>query len=359
MDAIDGALVHFPDNNFKLIDYQQYPIPENIRTALKEFSGETTIDQISRLDVRLGRLFGETALLLLKKNNIEHNDIKAIGSHGQTILHRPETPEPYSLQIADPNIIAHMTGIKTVSDFRRMDIAAGGQGAPLAPIFHSYLFHHQTTDRVILNIGGMANITVLPAMDKNHPVLGFDTGPGNVLLDAWIRRHTGREFDKDGRWAATGKVNNDLLNSLLDDEYFKMPPPKSTGRDYFNMKWLEHKLECAKQSLSPQDIQATLLKLTVTSIISAIERYAKTAREIYVCGGGVHNLEFMKCLSQQLADCIVKTTEESGINPDAVEAMTFAWLAKCRLEGLPGNLPSVTGAKLPCVLGAIYSASNA
>ena len=359
MDAIDGALVHFSDNNFKLIDYQQYPIPENIRTALKEFSGETTIDQLSRLDVRLGRLFGETALLLLKKNNIEHNDIKAIGSHGQTILHRPETPEPYSLQIADPNIIAHMTGIKTVSDFRRMDIAAGGQGAPLAPIFHSYLFHHQTTDRVILNIGGMANITVLPAMDKNHPVLGFDTGPGNVLLDAWIRRHTGREFDKDGRWAATGKVNNDLLNSLLDDEYFKMPPPKSTGRDYFNMKWLEHKLECAKQSLSPQDIQATLLKLTVTSIISAIERYAKTAREIYVCGGGVHNLEFMKCLSQQLADCIVKTTEESGINPDAVEAMTFAWLAKCRLEGLPGNLPSVTGAKLPCVLGAIYSASNA
>jgi len=355
MDAVDGALVHFSDNKFKLIEYQQHSFPHDIRKTLKELTSESTIDQISRLDVRLGRLFGETALSLIKKCRINRNEINAIGSHGQTILHRPENPEPYSLQIADPNIIAYMTGIKTVTDFRRMDMAAGGQGAPLAPLFHAYLFRHQTVDRVILNIGGMANITVLPAVKKNLPVLGFDTGPGNVLLDAWIKQHTGRNMDEDGQWAASGKCDDELLNNLLDDEYFKMPPPKSTGRDYFNLGWLERKLKCAKQSLSPQDIQVTLIQLTVNNITFAIKRHAETAREIIACGGGVHNLELMKFLVNQLKNHDVKTTEEFDIDPDAIEAMTFAWLAKCRLEGLPGNLPSVTGAKSPCILGAIYS----
>jgi len=358
MDAVDGALVEISGTTIRLLEYRQQPIGENLRKALKALTGESTLDQASRLDIQLGRLFAETALSLLKNSGINRTSVTAIGSHGQTILHRPEGPEPCSLQIADPNTIAYLTGTVTVADFRGMDLAAGGQGAPLAPLFHAHLFQQPDADRLVLNIGGIANITWLPAIRKKLPVLGFDTGPGNVLLDCWANRHTGRDMDRDGEWAATGKVDDDLLGILLDDGYFRLPPPKSTGRDYFNCGWLDNKLATAGKQLTPQDVQATLASLTAASVAAAIKDCTDAPGEVLVCGGGAHNPQLMHHLRRQLAGYPVMTTAELGIDPDAVEAMCFAWLARCRLEGIPGNLPSVTGASTACVLGGIYTADG-
>lgn len=357
MDAIDTALVDIKSGCIALLAYEQFPMPEQVRTAVRNLSGASPLDEVIQMDVVLGRLFGDAVLKIIKQTGHKPMDIRAVGSHGQTILHLPDATEPRTLQIGDANIIARRTGIPTVTDFRRADMAAGGQGAPLAPALHAHYFRSATTDRLILNIGGIANITLLPAA-QDIEVTGFDTGPGNGLLDDWNSRHKGTSMDRNGAWAASGKVDQSLLKLLLADPYFAKAPPKSTGRDYFNLAWLDGVLEEHSQAPGAEHVQATLVKLTARNIADAISQYAPSTREIYVCGGGMHNPHLMQTLQSCLPEAIMATTEPLGIQPDAVEAVTFAWLAHCRMEETPGNLPSVTGAERPVILGAIYQAGK-
>ena len=356
MDAIDAALVDF-GNHFSppLCHYQNIPIPAKLRERLISVAqgDKATLAQLGELDVRMGHLFADAALALLQRENISPGNVRAIGSHGQTIYHRPNGPYPTSIQIGDPNIIAERTGITTVADFRRRDMAAGGQGAPLVPVFHESMFRLNDRNRVILNIGGIANVTILPA-NPLHKVSGFDTGPGNTLMDAWIKKHQRKNKDDSGRWAASGEVDETLLGKMLRDPYFQKAAPKSTGREYFNLAWLEKMLKRHKKRMLSKHVQATLCELTARSISDAIRKYAPKTNEVLVCGGGVHNLALMLRLQLLLDDIRVVSTEEFNTDPDYVEAIAFAWLAKRTLEGKAGNLPSVTGAKRALVLGGIY-----
>ena len=355
MDAVDAALVDFSSTPPKLIATQRAPLDAGLRTALLALCvpGTNEIERMMELDARLGEIFAETTLALLKKSGVSATDIQAIGSHGQTIRHQPGGAYPFSLQIGNPALIAERTGITTVADFRRADIAAGGQGAPLVPAFHNVVLRSAEHDRVIVNIGGIANITVLPK-DAKQPVTGFDTGPGNVLLDAWAERHLGKRMDEDGCFAASGKLHEKLLHTLLSDKYFSLAPPKSTGREHFNIAWLDAVLK-NYSSVAAQDVQATLCELTAASIAVAIQKHAPATKEVLICGGGAHNVHLMQRLRSRLSQCSVESTEKYDINPDWTEAMAFAWLAKQTLEGKPGNLPSVTGAKHATVLGTICS----
>ena len=355
MDAIDAALVRIVEHELELIQYQQTPISKKLQDTIRSINTESPLSAISELDVIMGNLFAEAALQIIEAGDLSPEDIHAIGSHGQTILHLPDAKHPRTLQIGDANIIAYQTGITTVADFRRMDIAAGGEGAPLAPAFHQWQFQNEKNERVILNIGGMANITLLPANNKTA-ITGFDTGPGNTLMDEWIQQHLEQDFDEDGNWAKSGKCNQELLSLLLDEAYFKAAPPKTTGKDFFNLQWLENKLSQLKTTITPNDIQATLLELSVITISDAIKNYATDCDEILVCGGGVHNKVIMQRLCDLQTKAEVSSTEKVGLNPDAVEAVAFAWLAKRRMENQFGNLTSVTGADDRVILGAIYNA---
>jgi anhydro-N-acetylmuramic acid kinase len=354
LDAIDAVVADFTSLPPKLIACHTHPLPDKIRSKIIELhqTGVNELERMAQLDIQLGRLFAEAVMLLLEQIPSLPHGIQAIGSHGQTIRHQPAGNPPYTLQIGDPNIIAQLTGITTVADFRRRDIAAGGQGAPLVPAFHAACFHSSDEDRVIVNIGGMANITILPAREKSN-VSGFDTGPGNVLLDGWIRKVRGEKMDESGNWARSGKVDIALLQQLLDDPYFRQPPPKSTGREYFNLEWLENRLTGREE---PQDIQATLCELTAVSIAKSVSRFAAGSRRLLVCGGGSSNNLLMDRLQALLSDAIVESSHEQGIPPHWVEATAFAWLARQTLKGLTGNIPAVTGAKAPVVLGGIYPA---
>ncbi len=353
MDAVDTAVVDFSLSLPKLIAYKQYPIDADMKTAVRNIDLHSSIEEVSRLDYLTGEMFADAVNRLLEEQCISPGDIAAIGCHGQTILHLPDSREPRTLQIGDPNIIAERTGIATAADFRRMDLAAGGQGAPLAPTFHDQVFRKEGVHRAILNIGGIANLSVLSA-DPGVEVTGFDTGPGNGLLDDWCQQHLGHEMDKDSEWANTGKPIPQLLELMQSDPYFAAMPPKSTGRDYFNKSWIYSRIERLGHSPRAEDVQATLLALTHRNICDAIRRFADQTREIYVCGGGAHNQRLMQMLRETLSDKLVADTNQLGIEPDSVEAVTFAWLAKCRLEKLKGNSPSVTGAKSPCILGGLY-----
>lgn len=355
MDAIDVALVRIEDNSLSLVGYEQYPIDDDIRNAVRQLSITSNIVEISRLDNILGYLFADSALKILKSTNLKPENITAIGSHGQTILHLPDGEPPRTLQIGDANIITFKTGITTVADFRRMDMAAGGQGAPLAPAFHLHQFSSDSRHRVILNLGGMANITILPKNNRDK-VIGFDTGPGNALLDDWVHQSLGHPFDNNGLWAASGRTNKALLLSCLSDPFFAASPPKSTGRDYFNLNWLNKMLANQPGGISPEDTQATLLELTVTTIGQAIKKYAGNTNELLVCGGGIHNPLLIKSLQTELSGIEINSTSKYGLDPDCIEAVTFAWLAKCRMEMVAAGLPSVTGASSPQILGAIYTA---
>jgi anhydro-N-acetylmuramic acid kinase len=357
MDAIDAALVRIVEHDLQLIQYQQTPISKKLQQTIRSINTESTLSEISEIDVIMGNLFAEASLQVIESGDLVPEDIHAIGSHGQTILHLPEAKHPRTLQIGDANIIAYQTGIITVADFRRMDIAAGGEGAPLAPAFHQWLFQNEKSDRVILNIGGMANITLLPA-DNKTAITGFDTGPGNALMDEWIQQHLDQDFDRDGIWASSGQSNQELLSQLLDEAYFKTAPPKSTGKDFFNLQWLENKLSMLKTSIDANDVQATLLELSVVTISDAIKNHAPDCDEILVCGGGVHNKLMMQRLSDLQSETKINSTEKAGLDPDAVEAVAFAWLAKCRMENQSGNLTSVTGADDQVILGAIYNAGT-
>lgn len=353
MDGIDAALVRLDDKNCETIAAASYAYPSELREALINSSrkpDETTINTLGKLDQWVGTCFRDAATSLLDAAGTASSRVRAIGSHGQTIRHCPHSDRPFTLQIGDPNIIASGTGITTVADFRRRDLAAGGEGAPLTPAFHQWLFADEKDARVVLNIGGIANITVLP--ESGSDVTGFDTGPGNVLLDAWTQQEQDRPFDDGGAWARSGEVLPDLLSRMLQDDYFSMSPPKSTGFEYFNIDWLEG--YAGGQSFSATDIQTTLLALTVQSIGDAITRYAAGSQEILVCGGGVHNIALMDGLSRLALSVKWSSTGDHGLDPDYVEATAFAWLARQTILGQPGNLPSVTGARQPEVLGGIY-----
>jgi len=282
---------------------------------------------------------------------IASHRIRAIGCHGQTIFHQPDGKYRNTLQIGDPNFITEHTGITVVADFRRRDMAAGGQGAPLVPAFHNAMFRSAEVERVILNIGGIANITVLAA-NPDSAVLGFDTGPGNTLMDLWVQEKQQQAFDTDGVWAASGKVDAALLNTLLADEYFARRIPKSTGREYFNLAWLQDQTRL--EHFRAEDVQATLLELSCVSIAQAIGKHAPAAREVYVCGGGARNSHLMQRLQRLLAPSSVQTTAALGLEADAVEATAFAWLARQTLNGRHVNLTGVTGARHPAILGAVY-----
>lgn len=352
LDGVDALLVDFAAASPVIRASHHQPYPTALRSALLELShaSRPELHGLAQLDVMLGELYAAAVQTLLTKTGADAGTIAAIGSHGQTIRHHPHGPHPYTWQLGDPNIIAERTGITTVADFRRRDIAAGGQGAPLVPAFHAALFRHAERTRVILNLGGIANITVLP-QDTSQAVTGFDTGPANVLLDGWTARHCGTAYDAGGRWAGGGTVLPDLLEQLLGDSYFTQAPPKSTGRERFNLEWLEAQL---KGMEDPQDVQATLLELTARSVAQAIASHAASAKEVLVCGGGAGNDVLMRRLAFHLAPRAVHSTAVYGVEPQAVEAMAFAWLARQTLHGAPGNLPAVTGARHPVVLGGIY-----
>jgi anhydro-N-acetylmuramic acid kinase len=309
-----------------------------------------TATAFGRLDTAVGQFIATAVNALLDQSGLDRSAITAIGSHGQTIAHAPDGDEPASVQIGDANVIAERTGITTVSDFRRRDIAAGGQGAPLAPAFHNAVLRSRDETRVVLNLGGIANITVLPA-DPDAPVTGFDTGPANCLMDLWARQHLGKPCDEGGQWAASAAPDAQLLERLLDDPYFEQPPPKSTGTQYFSRQWLTGRLGAAK--LAAEVVQATLLALTVRTISDAIEGHAADCGRLLVCGGGANNTALIAGLAGRL-NRPVETTGDYGIDPQWMEAMAFAWLAGEALSGRRGNQPSVTGAASPRVLGVSH-----
>jgi anhydro-N-acetylmuramic acid kinase len=360
LDAIDAVLVRLADtpghNDPEFIAGHKHPLPEPLRDTLLALNrpARGELANMAGADILLGRELADAVLNLCAHANVAPHDIEAIGSHGQTIRHVPDGDPAWTVQIGDANTIAERTGITTVADFRRRDVAAGGQGAPLMPAVHNALLRVHDQNRVILNIGGMANITLLPA-DPEQPVNGFDTGPGNVLMDLWAREHHGQPYDHNGAWAATGKVDDALLKGMLKDKYFQQAPPKSTGRDLFNAAWLNRHLKRGSKRRPHKHVQATLCELTARSIADAISAYAAQADTVIVCGGGVHNTTLMFRLQALLEHQQVRSSEDYDLDPDWLEAIGFAWLAKRTLDGLPGNLPTVTGARHPVVLGAVYA----
>lgn len=354
-NGIDGGLVDMEDDRFELLATHT----ENYSTGIKE-SIESTIQlypnvqdsEVRRLDEALAGNFARAVKELMAKAP-RSDSVTAIGSHGQTIYHGPGDVPPVSIQLANPGTIAKLTGLTTIGDFRSNDLQAGGQGAPLAPAFHNAMFRDKISDRLIVNIGGIANLTHLPA-DPTRPVTGFDTGPGNTLMDLWCLLYTGQTYDADGRWATGGRVNEGFVQALLADPYFDAPAPKSTGREYFHLDWLK-KMHPRWDHDDPVDIQAGLLEITAQSIVrSAMRTCGDTAFEIYVCGGGARNGALMNRLGT-LAGRPVKTTEALGLAPEWVEVCAFAWLAHRRIHGRPGNLPSVTGASREVLLGKIHT----
>ncbi len=357
-DGIDAVLASIPDEGPPRIEQVvSQPFTDDVRQQIFTLSsrGKNEIERLGVLDHRLANEFAKCVISLLANCGLKAEDIVAIGSHGQTLRHHPNGASPFSLQIGNPSLIAELTGITTVADFRGRDIAAGGQGAPLVPAFHAAVFRTNNTTRAIVNIGGIANISILPA-DPDRPVTGFDTGPGNTLLDSWMSKNKGSAYDENGAWSAKGSVEPELLALLLSDPYFDREPPKSTGKEYFNLKWLEKKIAEVESSPSATDVQTTLVALTSTSIAETIKSYKDECNEVYICGGGCHNKALMESLAKNLAPINIATTSELGIDPDWVEALAFAWLAKQTLDGKPGNLPSVTGARHAVILGGIYPA---
>jgi len=352
-DGIDACLLNLATNQCKVIGtcYQVYP--SEIKKQLDELIKEqkTSLPTLSELDHSLAVLNTIAINKLLQSCNVNKTSISAIGYHGQTIHHEPAADKANSIQIGDPNFLAARTNITVVADFRRMDMAAEGQGAPLVPAFHRSQFHSNQYNRAILNIGGIANLTILPK-DKTIPVTGFDAGPGNVLLNEWNQRHRQSDYDDRGQWAAEGNCIEPLLLKLLEDDYFTKPPPKSTGREYFNVAWLEHNFQI--NTYNPQDVQTTLVHFSIQIIAKAIVSFAPQTQQVFVCGGGINNRYLIGLLVKELESIQVESTEQIGLHPEWVEASAFAWLAQQRLLEKPGNLTSVTGANREVLLGAIY-----
>lgn len=349
-DGIDAALMSFDNHQINIIDHHYQAYPPEIKNALLALAQQEhqSLENIFSLDAKLGHLYAQAAVNLLKKSGRNPKDIQAIGCHGQTICHMPQATEPFSVQIGNPNIVAAQTGIKTVADFRRADMAQGGQGAPLAPAFHREFFHSPDVSRAIVNIGGFANVTLLP---KDGTVSGFDTGPGNCFIDAWVNKHFSKPFDHAGQWASTGTLNNELLSTLLTHPHFAKHPPKSTGRDDFSFDWVNNVLGDFAD-ISPQDIQTTLTALTAVSIAQNVG----DAQEVYICGGGALNAYLMSLIAERLPSATVNTTEALGVDPQHVEACLMGWLASCNLNHHPIDLRAITGSQQPVILGGVYFA---
>ena len=356
-DGIDAALVEFPDDatagGLRLRAARTRPWAEQLRgrlVALGQGGEPGSLDELGRLDVRVAHAFADAALALLGEAGVDPAGVAAIGSHGQTLRHRPHGDAPFTMQVGDGSVIAERTGIATVCDFRRRDVAAGGHGAPLVPAFHAALLQAPAEDRAVLNLGGIGNYTLLP---RTGPVRGFDTGPANALLDAWCLRHTGQSYDAEGAFAASGNVDAALLARLLDEPWFTLPPPKSTGREQFHLDWLQERLGGGE---SPADVQATLLQLTAATVADALRAHQPSTTRVIACGGGVRNPVLMRAIAARLPDMAVESTDRHGLDPDYVEAMAFAWLARETLADRPGNLPAVTGARGPRILGVVHPA---
>lgn len=351
LDGLDIALIDLSEN-LRLVDHHYLPMPAALRSDLLGLCspGPDEIARAAIAEQHWAELAATGIHELLDGCGLAASDIRAIGSHGQTIRHEPA--RGFTVQIGNPALLAELTGIDVVADFRRRDMAAGGQGAPLVPAFHEALFGDTRHPCAVLNIGGFSNLSLIA---PGQAVRGFDCGPGNVLLDAWINRHHGTGYDHDGAWAQTGALNEALLARLLGDPFFAGQGPKSTGRELFNLIWLEDHL-ASLSALEPADVQRTLLELTARSIVESLLQAQPATRELLVCGGGAHNGSLMKRLQQLLPGCTVASTASRGVPPDWVEAMAFAWLAHCCLQRIPANRPSVTGAKGLRILGAVYPA---
>ncbi len=349
VDGLDLALIDISDSVISLMASATHDLPSDLKAtlmALGQAQGDD-LDRLGHADTALGVFIGKSINDFLVAQNVARADIHAIGSHGQTVRHRPTGSDPFTAQIGDPNHIAEATGITTVADFRRRDMAAGGQAAPLVPLFHQAILGDINESRVVLNIGGISNITLLR---PGRPVSGFDTGPGNALLDAWAAEHLGKPYDAGGAWSAKGAVVPALLNACSADPYLELPPPKSTGREHYNLAWLHRQLP---EGFRPPDVQRTLVEFTTQSITDALSRWAPESDRLLVCGGGRHNTFLMDRLND-LVGLPLDTTDAFGWNGDAIEAAAFAWLAHRRLEHLAGNAPDVTGARGERVLGGVY-----
>ena len=351
LDGLDIALIEQSEKT-TLLATHYLPMPEELRAELLALCapGQDELARAAMAEQHWVRLAAQGIQTLLQQQELSPTSIRAIGSHGQTIRHEPA--RGFTIQIGNPALLAELTGISVVSDFRRRDVAAGGQGAPLVPAFHESLFAEQRSYRAVLNVGGFSNLSLLA---PDQPVRGFDCGPGNVLMDAWIQRQRGDSYDRDGAWAASGRVQPVLLEALLGDPFFNTQGPKSTGRELFNLDWLDQHLG-KRLRYAEADVQATLLELTAISISKALLGAQSETEELLVCGGGAHNHTLMTRLAALLPGCAVNSTQLHGVPADWVEAMAFAWLAHCCLEGIPANRPSVTGASGLRVLGAIYPA---
>jgi anhydro-N-acetylmuramic acid kinase len=361
-DGVDAALAAFPAGRPQLRAAICLPYPADLAARLERLAAggrRPAAADLQELDAAIAEHFADTALRLLRESGVPAANVRAIGSHGQTVWHAPAGPRPESIQLGSPALIAQRTGVRTVGDFRSADIAAGGQGAPLAPLLHRALFRPARGRRAVLNLGGIANISII---DRRGAVTGFDTGPANCLLDAWIRRHRGEALDRDGAWAAGGRVVPELLEALLADPYFARPGPKSTGTEYFNLAWLDTLLEPLLTPLSagrrpagpehgPADVQATLAELTAATVADAVHPFAPA--DLLVCGGGVHNGDLLRRLRRRLPDTPVRSTAEAGLDPDWVEAVLFAWLARERLAGRPQDTRRITGAREAVLLGSV------
>ena len=353
MDGIDSVLVEFGDQTCTVHCTHSLAYPSDLRSRLEQAvldPNAVNLIEYATLDKQVTRTFAEAALALLKTSKFEASRITAVGSHGQTILHHPDGPEPFSIQLGDPGTLATAVGITVVADFRNADLALGGQGAPLAPAFHRWAFGEANMDRAVVNIGGISNVTILYA---DGSTTGFDTGPGNTLLDQWCKKHQGTPFDDNGGWAASGSVHAELLQKMRADDYFQLTPPKSTGLEYFNSDWLQQQLNSCAVQPSYHDTQATLSECTALGIADGI-RDIPNVKDVAICGGGAFNADLIERIRHALPGCSIDTTEHWGIDPSWVEAIAFAWFAQQRLHGLPSNIPTVTGARASVSLGGVF-----
>ncbi|MEQ8861581.1 MAG: anhydro-N-acetylmuramic acid kinase [Pseudomonadales bacterium] len=362
VDGLDLALIEIT-RSIRVLAAETIAIPDDLRNRLLDLgrpsrsaAGADALDVLGDADAALGDFIGGAVIDFLDGSGRRASEVTAIGSHGQTVRHRPAGAHPFTLQIGDPNRIAERTGITTVADFRRRDMAAGGEGAPLVPPFHGALFRSADESRAVLNLGGIGNFTVLPA-DPDATITGFDTGPGNALMDDWIAHSRQERYDAHGEWAASGAVDDVLLERLLADPYLSAPPPKSTGREHFNLAWLNDQLRAhlSDRSVPAEDVQATLCAFTAETVARALATWGASTQRVLVCGGGRHNRTLLAAIASRVR-IPVETTEEHGVDGDSIEAAAFAWLAHQTLNGQPGNEPAVTGATGPRVLGAVYRA---
>ena len=350
-DSLDLAAVDFSNEKLNVIGTRNFEIPNEIKKQIKENVNTINIDyaSVGMLDAELGKFFARSIEEFVNSKNISKNEIVAVGSHGQTIKHDPSAEPPLSLQIGDPQLISNETNLKTIGNFRQDDIEAGGQGAPLSPLFHEEVFKDKYEARTIVNIGGITNISLL----TRSKLTGFDTGPGNCLLDSWSQKNKKGNYDAEGKWGKTGKINQDLIKIMLSDKYFALNHPKSTGPDYFNLRWIENSLNKLGYELAPEDVQATLTELTVLSLFESLKKLGALENKMFLCGGGTHN-DFLMSRMSSIFNQDIPTTSNLGVDPDFLEAICFAWLAYKRINNVRFDLKEITGSKEAVFLGRIY-----